>query len=148
VREIADAYNFRLVGTEQLGGRNTWVLDADPRPGYQPHHKDGKYLPKFRFRAWIDKTETQWAKLDIQCIDTVSWGLFIARIHKGSRIVIEQTRVNDEVWLPKHVALKLDARIALLKNFNVEEDLTYNDYKKFRAATKIVPLGEVREQDK
>ena len=148
VREIADAYNFRLVGTEQLGGRNTWVLDADPRPGYQPHHKDGKYLPKFRFRAWIDKTETQWAKLDIQCIDTVSWGLFIARIHKGSRIVIEQTRVNDEVWLPKHVALKLDARIALLKNFDVEEDLTYNDYKKFRAATKIVPLGEVREQDK
>jgi len=148
VLEIADAYNFRLVGTEQLGGRNTWVLDADPRPGYQPHHKDGKYLPKFRFRAWIDKTETQWAKLDIQCIDTVSWGLFIARIHKGSRIVIEQTRVNDEVWLPKHVALKLDARIALLKNFNVEEDLTYNDYKKFRAATKIVPLGEVREQDK
>jgi hypothetical protein len=148
VREIADAYNFRLVGTEQLGGRNTWVFDADPRPGYQPHHKDGKYLPKFRFRAWIDKTETQWAKLDIQCIDTVSWGLFIARIHKGSRIVIEQTRVNDEVWLPKHVALKLDARIALLKNFNVEEDVTYHDYKKFRAATKIVPLGEVREQDK
>ena len=148
VREIADAYNFRLVGTEQLGGRNTWVFDADPRPGYQPHHKDGKYLPKFRFRAWIDKTETQWAKLDIQCIDTVSWGLFIARIHKGSRIVIEQTRVNDEVWLPKHVALKLDARIALLKNFNVEEDVTYRDYKKFRAATKIVPLGEVREQDK
>ena len=148
VREIADAYNFRLVGTEQLGGRNTWVLDADPRPGYQPHHKDGKYLPKFRFRAWIDKTETQWAKLDIQCIDTVSWGLFIARIHKGSRIVIEQTRVNDEVWLPKHVALKLDARIALVKNYNVEEDLTYRDYKKFRTDAKIVPLGEVREQDK
>ena len=62
--------------------------------------------------------------------------------------MIEQTRVNDEVWLPKHVALKLDARIALLKNFNVEEDVTYRDYKKFRAATKIVPLGEVREQDK
>ena len=77
VREIADAYNFRLVGTEQLGGRNTWVFDADPRPGYQPHHKDGKYLPKFRFRAWIDKTETQWAKLDIQCVDTVSWGCLL-----------------------------------------------------------------------
>ncbi len=145
VREVADAYDFRLAGTEQLGGRDTWVFDADPRPGYQPHHKDGKYLPKFRFRAWIDKTEMQWAKLDIQCIDTVSWGLFIARIHKGSRIVIEQTQVNDEVWLPKHVALKLDARIALLKNFNVEEDVTYRDYKKFRTDARIVPLGEVQE---
>ncbi len=46
------------------------------------------------------------------------------------------------------MALKLDARIALLKNFNVEEDVTYRDYKKFRTDTKIVPLGEVREQDK
>ncbi len=145
VREVADAYNFRLVGAEQLGGRDTWVFDADPRPGFQPHHKGGKYLPKFRFRAWIDKTEMQWAKLDIQCIDTVSWGLFIARIHKGSRIVIEQTQVNDEVWLPKHVGLKLDVRIALLKNFNVEEDVTDHDYKKFRTDTKIVPLGEVQE---
>jgi hypothetical protein len=145
VREVADAYNFRLLGTEQIVGRDTWVFDADPRPGYRPHHKDGKYLPKFRFRAWIDKTEMQWAKLDIQCIDTLSWGLFIARIHKGSRIVIEQTQVNDEVWLPKHIALKLDARIALLKNFNVEEDLTYRDYKKFRTDAKIVPLGEVQE---
>lgn len=145
VREVADAYNFRLVGTEQLGGHSTWVFDADPRPEYRPRHKDGKYLPKFRFRAWIDQAEMQWAKLDIQCIDTVSWGLFIARIHKGSRIVIEQTRVNDEVWLPKHVALKLDARIALLKNFNLAEDVTYRDYKKFRSDTKIVPLGEVQE---
>ena len=143
VSEVADAYNFRLLGTEQIGGRDTWVFDADPRPGYQPHHKGGKYLPKFRFRAWIDKTEMQWAKLDIQCIDTVSWGLFIARIHKGSRIVIEQTQINDEVWLPKHVALKLDARIALLKNFNVEKDLTYRDYKKFRTDTKIIQIGEV-----
>jgi len=145
VREVADAYNFRPLGTEQLSGHSTWVFDADPRPEYRPRHKDGKYLPKFRFRAWIDQKEMQWAKLDIQCIDTVSWGLFIARIHKGSRIVIEQTRVNDEVWLPKHIALKLDARIALLKNFNVEEDLTYHDYKKFRTDTKIVPMGEVQE---
>jgi hypothetical protein len=145
VREVADAYSFRLLGTEQLGGREAWVFDADPRPGYQPHHKDGKYLPKFRFRAWIDKSERQWAKLDVQCIDTVSWGLFIARIHKGSRIVIEQTPVNDEVWLPRHIAVKLDARIALLKNFNVEEDVSYRDYKKFRTDTKIVPLGEVPE---
>jgi hypothetical protein len=145
VREVADAYQFRLRGTEQLGGHSTWVFDADPQPEYRPRHKDGKYLPKFRFRAWIDKNEMQWAKLDIQCIDTVSWGLFIARIHKGSRMVIEQTRVNEEVWLPKHIAIKLDARIALLKNFNVEEDLTYRDYQKFRTDTKIVPWGEVQE---
>ena len=49
--------------------------------------------------------------------------------------------MNDEVWLPKHVALKLDARV-LFKGLNVESDVTYRDYKKFRTDTKIVPAGE------
>jgi hypothetical protein len=145
VREVADAYNFHLAGIESLAGRDTYVVDGEPRPGYQPHLKEARILPKFRFRAWIDKDELQWKKLDIQCIDTVSWGLFLARIHKGSRIVIEQTRINDEVWLPQHIDVKVDAKIALLKNFDVEDDITYRDYKKFRTDTKIVPIGEVQE---
>lgn len=144
VKEVADAYNFRWVGTELLNGRDTYVIDADPRPGYEPHSKDAKFLPKFRFRAWMDKAESQWVKLDIQCIDTVSVGLFLVRVHKGSNIQIELTRVNDEVWLPKHVALKLDARVALFKGFNMAEDVTYRDYKKFGTNTTIVPLGEVQ----
>jgi len=146
VREVADAYNFRLAGIESLGGRDTYVIDGEPRPGYQGHLKESKFLPKFRFRAWIDKDESQWKKLDIQCIDTVSWGLFLARIHKGSRIIIEQTRVNDEVWLPQHIEVKVDVRLALLKNFNVEDDITYRDYQKFRTNTKIVPVEEAPPQ--
>lgn len=144
VREVADAYDFRLVGTESLGGRDAWVIDAEPRPGYEPHLKDAKFLPKFRGRVWIDKDEDQWAKLDIECIDTVSLGLFLARFHKGSRIVIEQTRVNGEVWLPKHVALKVDVRLALLKEYNVEQEQTFRDYKKFRATARIVGVGDVK----
>jgi hypothetical protein len=81
-------------------------------------------------------------KLDAECIDTVSLGWFLARIHKGSRLLIDQTRINDEVWLPRHVAVKVDVRVALLKNFNVEEDVTYRDYRKFRIDTKILPAAE------
>ena len=142
VREIADAYTFSLVGTESRGGRETYVIDADPRPDFHPRLKDAKYLPKFRGRIWIDSSETQWVKLDCEAIDTVSWGLFLARVHKGSRISIELAHVNDEVWLPKSVSLKISARVALLKNFNVVEDVSYRDYKKFRSDTKIVPVPE------
>ena len=144
VREVADAYNFTFVGIESLSGRDAYVIDGEPRRGYEPHLKEAKILPKFRFRAWIDKDESQWKKLDIQCIDTVSFGLFLARVHKGSRIIIEQTRINDEVWLPQHIAVKIDVRLALLKNFDVEDDITYHDYKKFRSDTKIIPVGEVQ----
>jgi hypothetical protein len=146
VSEVADAYNFRLIGMESLDGRETYVIDAEPRPDFQPHSKEAKVLTKFRFRAWIDQAESQWVKLDAECIDTVSLGWFLARVHKGSRLLIDQTRINDEVWLPRHVAIKVDVRVALLKNFNVEADVTYRDYKKFRTDTKIVPVGELQEQ--
>jgi hypothetical protein len=142
VLEVADAYNYKFVGIETIDGRENYVVDGDPIPGYEPHMKEAKILPKFRFRAWIDKDETEWKKLDIQCIDTVSFGWVLARLHKGSRIVIEQTRVNNEVWLPQHVNLKIDARVALLKEFSMGLDIGYRDYKKFRTDTKIIQLGE------
>ena len=146
VGEIADAFNFHLAAMENLEGRETYVIDAEPRPGFEPHGKGAKFLPKFRFRVWIDKAEGQWVKLDAEAIDTVSLGLFLARVHKGSRIVIEQTRVNDEVWLPRHVAVNVDVRLALVKNFDIAQDVTYRDYKKFRSDTRVVPLGEVQQQ--
>jgi hypothetical protein len=142
VGEVADAYNFRFLGMETLDGRENYVIDAEPKPDYKPHLKEAKILPKFRFRAWIDKDEAQWRKLDIQCIDTVSFGLFLLRVHKGSRIVIEQTRVNNEVWLQKHIALNADFRLALLKNFDFNVDISDRDYKKFGSDTKIIMLGE------
>jgi hypothetical protein len=144
VREIADAYKFRFLGMEEVGGRPAYVIDAEPLPDYKPRLKDAKVLKSLRFRAWVDKTEQQWVKLNIECIDTISWGLFLARIHKGSRIQIEQTRVNDEVWLPKHASLMLDARIALLKNLDMVLDVTFRDYRKFRTDAVIRPLGEVQ----
>jgi len=145
VREVADAFDFKLVGTEPVAGRSAWIIDAEPRPGYQPHTKEGKFLPKFHGRVWIDPSDLQLAKMDVECLDTVSWGVFLARFHKGSRFMLEQTRVNDEVWLPRELAVRVDVRLALLKNFNVDLEQTYRDYKKFRSSSKIVSMGEVQE---
>jgi len=146
VKEVADAYNFTYVGVEDLQGRETYVIDAQPRPGFEPHTREGKILPKFRFRLWLDRAEDQWVKLDATCIDTVSWGLFIARIHQGSRVLVETTRVNDEVWLPQHVSVHFNAKLALVKTIAMDVDLTYKDYKKFQSQTRIVGMEELKEE--
>jgi hypothetical protein len=146
VLEVADAFSFHLMGTESLGGRDAWVIEAEPRPGYAPHMKEAKFLPKFHGRVWIDKNDAQLAKLDVECIDTVSLGWFLARVHKGSRIVVEQTRLNDEVWLPEHISVKVDVRVALLKEYNVGMEQTYHDYKKFRASARIIAVGDVKQK--
>ena len=146
VKEVADAYNFRLVGTELIGGREAWVIDGEPRPGFEPHMKESKFLSKIHGRVWIDKSDLQLSKLDVEMLDTISFGLVLARLHKGTRFSLEQTRVNDEVWLPKQLNFKLDARVALLKGYNVGDEQTFRDYKKFRTSTKIVGMGEVKDQ--
>jgi hypothetical protein len=144
VREVADAYDFHLLGSEMLNGRDAWVIGAEPRPGFQARLKEAKILPKYHGRLWIDKNDLQLVKLDVEAIDTVSFGWFLARIHKGTRLVMEQTRVNQEVWLPQHISFRLDARVAVFKEYNLENDETFHDYKKFRATAKIVSVGDVK----
>jgi len=146
VKEVADAYNFKLVGSELVGGRDAWVIDGEPRPGFVPHLKESKFLSKFRGRVWIDKSDLQLSKMDVECLDTISWGLFLARFHKGSRFMLEQTRVNEEVWLPRQLTAKIDVRLALLKNFNVDVEQTFRDYKKFRATSRILAVEDLQKK--
>ena len=145
VREVADAYDFHLVGSEVLNGRDAWVISGEPRRGFEPHVKEAQMLSKFHGRLWIDKGELQLAKMDVEALDTVSFGWVLARIHKGTRLVFEQTRVNGEVWLPQHLSFKFDARVALFKGYNEQDEETYSDYRKFRATARIVGIGDAEK---
>jgi hypothetical protein len=142
VLEVADAVNFRLIGSETIDGHDTWVLEGEPRPDYKPKRMEAKILSKVGGRIWIDKAEAQWVKLDVTVLDTITFGLFLARIHKGAHVVVDLTKVNDEVWLPKRVQVRLDARVALVKEFREDVEQTYRDYKKFRADSKMTVIGE------
>ena len=142
IREVAKAYDFTMMHRESIDGREAFVIDAVPRAGYVPHGKNASILPKLRFRAWIDADEYQAIKLEATVIDTFSWGVFVFRLHPGTRFELEQTRVNDEVWLPQHLAVKIDVRFALLKNFNEDVDVTFRDYKKFRSEIRITPVRQ------
>jgi hypothetical protein len=146
VREVADAYNFKLVGTELVGGREAWVIDGEPRSDFVPHMKESKFLTKFRGRVWIDKSDLQLSRMDVECLDTISWGLFLARFHKGSRFMLEQTRVNQEVWLPRQLTAKVDVRLALLKNFDVNIEQSFRDYKKFRATSRVLAVEDIQKK--
>jgi hypothetical protein len=146
VREVAEAYNFKLVGSELVGGREAWVIDGEPRPGFVPHMKESKFLPKFHGRVWIDKRDSQLSKMDVECLDTFSWGVFLARFHKGTRFMLEQTRVNEEVWLPRQLTAKVGVRLALLKNFNVDVEQTFRDYRKFGATSRILAVEDLQKK--
>ena len=75
-------------------------------------------------------------------IEPLSFGLGLLRIAEGGTVTFEQKRVNEEVWLPSHILIHGDARLAYLKKVRAEIELTYRDYKKFQTDSKIVTTEE------
>jgi hypothetical protein len=45
------------------------------------------------------------------------------------------------VWAPKRVSLKASARLLMLRKVNVEQDLTFSDYRKFQTDSRIISTG-------
>jgi hypothetical protein len=146
-KEVVNAYDFRIVGEEQFAGREVYEIDAIPRKDFHPTQPHADILPKLKGRVWIDKQDYGWAKIQAATTDTISWGLFLLRIHKGSQVTLEQTRVNNEIWLPSKLAVSGGARVALFVNADVDMQSDYSNYKKFSAGSRILPgVTEVKPE--
>jgi hypothetical protein len=139
--EIPDAYDFRLEGDQKLDGQDVWVISGEPKPGYHARSRDGRALLKIRGKMWIEKAGYQWVRLEAQTTATISFGLFLARLNPGAQLEFEQTRVNEEVWLPKREYVKGSGRIGLVKRIALDNEVTWNNYRKFRVESKVVPVG-------
>jgi hypothetical protein len=136
--EIPDAFNFRLAGQEEVSGKPAWVIEAEPKPGFRAKDLRAKILSKVRGKFWVDQGEYQWVKVEAEVLDTISLGLALFRIAPGGSVTFEQTRINDEVWLPAHARIHADARIGYVKKIRTQIDLNYSDYKKFQTDSRIV----------
>lgn len=137
--EIPDAYDLRREPDQNIDGQDVWVISGAPKPGYRARNRDGKALLKIRGKMWIEKTGYQWVRLEAQTTATISFGLFLARLNPGAMLVFEQQRVNDEVWLPKREFVSGSGRIGLLKRLAEDDEITWNNYRKFQVESKIVP---------
>ena len=138
--EIPEAFDLRLEGSETFDGQDVWVISGTPRSSYRPKSRDGAALLKIRGRIWIEKAGYQWVKVEAQTTATISFGLFLARLNPGAKLEFEQTRVNDEVWLPKREYVRGSGRIGLVKRIAEDEEVTWNEYKKFRVESRIKPI--------
>lgn len=143
VHEVLDAFDFSPAVEEVWNGRQVYRIDGTPKPGYKPKSTFSVFLPKVKLRLWIDAADFQAARLEIEAIDTISFAGFLLRFEKGTRIAIEQTRVNDEIWLPRSVSVNAAARVLLVKSFNREMEYTFSDYKKFQVDSRVVALQPV-----
>ena len=137
LKELPDAFRFRLLGEDRISGEPVWIIEAEPKAGYHPREFRARILTGMSGKVWIGKADYQWVKAEIEVNDPISLGFSLLRISPGGSISFEQTRVNDEIWLPMHVNIRADARVVFVKKMRTEIDITYSDYRKFQADSKV-----------
>lgn len=132
--EMVKAFDFKLAGREQMNGRDCWVLDATPKPGYRPINHETKVLTGMRGRMWIDAREYQWVKVHAEVFRPVAFGLFIAHVQPGTEFTLDEAPIGDGLWMPSRLITKVHATALMFWSQNSVDDETYTDYRRSDAA--------------
>ena len=129
LKEMAEAFNFHLSGDAKVDGHDCWMLDAEPKPGYQPKNRDTKVLAGMKGKLWVDKSQYEWVRIEAEVVHPVSLYGVMAKVGPGTRFFLEQAPVAGNLWLPKHFSVKVNASALGFINENSTDDETYRDYK-------------------
>ncbi|HEX3880166.1 MAG TPA: hypothetical protein VHW24_24460 [Bryobacteraceae bacterium] len=138
VSEIPALFNLHLEGEGTVDGHPVWIVSGTPKSGAKPKGHDAAVLLKVRGRLWIDKVTYQWVKVEGETIGVISWGVFLARLNPGAKLIFEQTQVSSDVWLPKRLFMTGSGRVALLKHLIEDQEIQWSNYRKFSVDSKIV----------
>jgi hypothetical protein len=139
-KDVPDAFDFKLLGEAVIAGRGAWEISATPRAGY--HGELQGILRNLEGTLWIDKQDFNWVKFEADVLKPFSLGWFLARVGEGTHLSYELMRINDELWVPKDISLKASARLVLLKKVNVEQQITFSEYRKFQTDSRILSTSE------
>lgn len=136
-RQVLDGFDFVLHGEETRNGRACWKIEGKPKAGYKPRGKRADWLSKMQGLMWIDKESSEWSAMEVDSLDTISFGWFLVRLQAGAKVKVSQALVNGEIWLPKSVEIRADARI-LGKMVRLSVDSRYDKFRKFSSDSQLI----------
>jgi hypothetical protein len=128
LQEMVDAFQFHLTGEAQVDGHACWVLDAQPKPGYEPTDHEGRVLKGMKGKLWIDKTTDQWVKVHAEVVKPVNFFGFLARVGPGTQFNLQQEPVTNGLWFPKAFDVRVKATALGFFSENSNEYESYRDY--------------------
>ena len=132
MEQLTRAFDFMLLGEQKLDAYDVYVLKATPRADYQPPNMETEVLKGMQGKLWIDKKTFQWVKVQAQVIHPVSIEGFLAQVEPGTRFELEKMPVQNDIWLPKHFAMKSRAKILFFFTHKSQTDETYYGYHRRR----------------
>jgi ABC-type taurine transport system substrate-binding protein len=70
----------------------------------------------------------------------------VAKLKKGASFIVQQERVNDEIWLPSQMDINLSVRLFLVKGIDVNQLTQSYNYRKFSTEVKDAKVGDEAEK--
>ncbi len=117
---------------ERFRGRDVIVFDFEPLPGYKPQKRVEKFFGKTAGAIWVDANDKQVARVEARLVEAykVAGGM-LASLKEGATFVLEQDRVNNEIWLPTRADINLSVKVLMVKGFTANSVVEYGNYKRF-----------------
>jgi hypothetical protein len=148
LKEMVAAFEFHLAGEAQVDGHACWVLDAEPKPEYEPTNHEGRVLKGMKGRLWIDKASNQWVKVHAEVVKPVSFYGFLAKVAPGTEFDLEQEPVAGGVWMPKAFSVHVHASALGFFSENSTTSDTYLDYQPMPQASALLHSSSVLQSTK
>ncbi|MEP7273256.1 MAG: hypothetical protein ABI882_17285 [Acidobacteriota bacterium] len=132
IAEVLRASRLLNPRRERFRNRDVIVFDFEPMPGYKPQKASDKLFGKMAGVLWVDATDKQVARVEARLVEAFKiGGGLLASLKEGASFVIEQDRINNEIWLPTRSDISLTVRVMVVKNIDAFQSIDYGNYKRF-----------------
>lgn len=136
IDDLFRIYDIQMVRRETIDGIDTILATLTPMPGVKPQTDDGKVMRHFKALAWISESDYELVRVEIEAIDTLSFGLgLLARVHKGTTATYQRRKVDGETWLPEEVTWTASARVLLVRRLRLRGVSAFSDYRRYSVDT-------------
>lgn len=118
---------------ERFRDRNAVVFDFRPRPGFKPGNREETLIAKLVGVVWIDPIDKQVMRLEARLAESfkMAGGLLLS-LRPGAGFAMEQTRMEEGVWLPRLAQVNVSVKVLLFGGREINKTIEWSGYKHFK----------------
>jgi hypothetical protein len=121
IKNLPQAFIYTFLGRTKDGLIH---LKFRPDPQFDPSSRQALILEGMAGELWVDPSSQRMVKIDGTLIKdvTIGWGI-LARLYKGGRFLMEQSKGQDGTWQQKLLSVDFDGTELIFKGLHVHESI-------------------------
>jgi hypothetical protein len=130
---------------ESFNGRESIVLDFQPRSDFRPADEIQKSYARLHGRVWIDAADKSVARLEAWPDDATT-STVTASTAREPAVVFEHARMTDGVWLERLVRIKTYGHKEIFNGIELDFTKEVSDFKRFSSVAGDATVDTPKEK--